>query len=100
VLTVLGCRYVDEVVMGAPFVVSDEYIRGLSISVVVHGKHDIDPVKVLDDAADPYRIPKQLGIYRELESIAEPTTSSIVARVLAQRETCASTAVGLSVSLY
>jgi len=37
VLGVLSCRYVDEVVMGAPWVVTSDLITTFNISVVAHG---------------------------------------------------------------
>ena len=60
-LTVLQCRYVDEVVFGAPFALSEEFIRALKINVVVHGKHDVDPIKTLPaETDDPYKVPPLL----------------------------------------
>eukprot|EP00698_Gefionella_okellyi_P018303 TRINITY_DN5470_c0_g1_i1.p1 TRINITY_DN5470_c0_g1~~TRINITY_DN5470_c0_g1_i1.p1 ORF type:complete len:399 (+),score=122.53 TRINITY_DN5470_c0_g1_i1:70-1266(+) len=85
VLTVLQCRYVDEVVIGAPFAVTEQLISALNISYVVHGQHTVDPLKTLPETLDPYKIAKDRGMYRELQSLTEPTTSVIIERVLAQR---------------
>jgi len=41
VLSVLACRYVDEVVIGAPYVVSQDLLDHLNVSVVAHGKTSI-----------------------------------------------------------
>lgn len=41
VLSVLGCRYVDNVLLNAPFVITEEMIRELNISVVVHGSIEV-----------------------------------------------------------
>jgi glycerol-3-phosphate cytidylyltransferase-like family protein len=38
VLGVLSCKYVDEVVLGAPEKLTEEFIKNNNISVVVHGK--------------------------------------------------------------
>jgi len=86
VLTVLQCRYVDEVVIGAPFAVTESLIKALGVTVVVHGRHDVDPVKSLPDIHEPYRVPKEMGIYREIDSVKEPTTSHIIQRVLDQKD--------------
>jgi len=37
VLSVLACRYVDEVIIGAPYALTEEMIRDMHISCVVHG---------------------------------------------------------------
>jgi ethanolamine-phosphate cytidylyltransferase len=38
VLGVLSCKYVDEVVLGAPEKLTEEFIKNNNIAVVVHGK--------------------------------------------------------------
>jgi ethanolamine-phosphate cytidylyltransferase len=37
VLSVLACKYVSEVVIGAPYVVTSDLIEHFNISVVAHG---------------------------------------------------------------
>ena len=37
VLSVLACRYVDEVVIGAPYNVTRETMEHFNVDVVVHG---------------------------------------------------------------
>lgn len=81
VLAVLCTRYVDEVVIGAPFFVTAEMIDQLHINVVVHGD---DPV-IKPDGRDPYEIPKQRGIYKEVKSTPGLTTSEIVKRIIDNR---------------
>eukprot|EP00003_Mantamonas_plastica_P012056 TRINITY_DN2202_c1_g1_i1.p1 TRINITY_DN2202_c1_g1~~TRINITY_DN2202_c1_g1_i1.p1 ORF type:complete len:302 (-),score=106.06 TRINITY_DN2202_c1_g1_i1:193-1098(-) len=63
-LSVLACKYVDDVVVGAPYKVTKDIIESNNISVVVHGS--LSPLTYGDD--DPYEIPKQMGIYKEVES--------------------------------
>ena len=45
-LSLLGCKYVSEVVLGAPYVISKELIEHLRVTVVAHGKTPImgDPM--------------------------------------------------------
>ncbi|GAM28819.1 hypothetical protein SAMD00019534_119950, partial [Acytostelium subglobosum LB1] len=81
VLSVLSCRYVDEVIIGAPFTVSKETIEALGINVVCHGD---DPV-VASDGSDPYKIPKQMGIYKEVKHTEGLTTSDIIRRIIENR---------------
>ncbi|EGC40222.1 phosphoethanolamine-cytidyltransferase [Dictyostelium purpureum] len=83
VLSVLSCRYVDEVVIGAPFSVTKEMIESLHINVVVHGD---DPVILgPDNGADPYKLPKEMGIYKEIAHTEGLTASEIVQRIIDNR---------------
>jgi len=45
-LSVLACKYVSEVVIGAPYVVSHDLLDHFNVSVVAHGKTKVnsDPV--------------------------------------------------------
>ena len=81
VLSVLACRYVNQVIIGAPYNVNKEVIDQFKINVVVHGK---TPVTELD-GVDPYAYPKELGIFKEVDSKSEVTTADIVARIIAHR---------------
>jgi ethanolamine-phosphate cytidylyltransferase len=86
VLSVLACRYVDEVVIGAPYSVTRELLEasGFKISLVVHGKTTVDPDI---NAKDPYAYPRQLGIYREVETnFSHLTTQTIVDRIISRRQ--------------
>lgn len=67
-------------VIGAPFCVNESLLKALNISVVLHGDREIDPVRSLPDIDDPYKVPRQRGIYREVRSLSAPTTSQIIAR--------------------
>ncbi|KAI8823557.1 uncharacterized protein EV422DRAFT_493933 [Fimicolochytrium jonesii] len=84
VLSVLSCRYVDEVIIGAPYSVSKDVLEKVyNVSIVVHGSTSID--KDID-GSDPYRLPKDLKIYKQIESpLGSLTTDTIVSRILAHR---------------
>jgi len=82
VLSVLSCKYVDEVVMAAPYQITEDMIKSLRISAVVHGTvHD----GTVAPNIDPYVVPKRLGIYRELQSPRSLATSDIIKRILLNR---------------
>jgi len=83
VLSVLSCRYVDEVIIGAPWEVTDNLITSSKINIVVQGK-TTDPAYLNDDS-DPYEVPKRLGIYKEIDSQSDITTSTILERIIANR---------------
>eukprot|EP01133_Synstelium_polycarpum_P003749 gene3749-4323_t len=82
VLSVLSCRYVDEVVIGAPFSVSKEMIESLHINVVVHGD---DPVIMGPDGVDPYKLAKEMGLYKEVKHTEGLTATEIVRRIIDNR---------------
>lgn len=94
VLCVLSMRVVDEVIIGAPWVTSQDLITSLNITFVVQGSlHKGDPegvvkwrkgsVDVTDE--DPYSVPKSQGIYREIESPSSLDTSDIIQRIIDNR---------------
>ena len=58
VLPVLACKYVDEVVIGAPYHVSKDLITTLNISLVVEGMK-----QTYEDDVDAYKVAKELGIF-------------------------------------
>ncbi|KAF0978493.1 hypothetical protein FDP41_002313 [Naegleria fowleri] len=77
-LSVLSCRYVDDVIIGAPFIVTQDLIDVMKISVVISGTVKEPEVKV-----DPYELPKKLGIYQQIESpCPELTTTNIINRII------------------
>ena len=63
--------------------VTKDLIAGLRISVVIHGTVRDLPNQ---DGVDPYKIPKEVGIYQEIPSPRpDLTTKSIVERIIENR---------------
>jgi cytidyltransferase-like protein len=83
-LSVLSCRYVSDVVIDPPWVMTREMIAALGISVVAHGSTN-DPNDT-DAEQDSYAVPKAMGIYQELASEHELTVETIVGRLQANQE--------------
>eukprot|EP00668_Euglena_longa_P011378 GGOE01013777.1.p1 GENE.GGOE01013777.1~~GGOE01013777.1.p1 ORF type:complete len:386 (+),score=136.03 GGOE01013777.1:26-1159(+) len=81
VLSVLSCRYVDEVIIGVPFEVTEELLKLANVAVVVAGKQSTR----LGYAADPYEVPKRLGIFREVDSGCSLTADAVIRRVIQNR---------------
>jgi len=84
VLSVLACRYVDEVIIGAPFSVTKDVLEKVyKISAVVHGGTEVD----LDEqGVDPYELPKKLGIFKKIVNDGSPLTSTdILTRIMDNR---------------
>ncbi|KAL6575262.1 Ethanolamine-phosphate cytidylyltransferase [Orobanche minor] len=84
-LSVLACRYVDEVIIGAPREVTKDMITTFNISLVAHGTvSENNPFS--NDNSDPYVVPKSMGIFQMLESLNNTTTTSIAHRIIANHE--------------
>ncbi|XP_066288162.1 ethanolamine-phosphate cytidylyltransferase-like [Branchiostoma lanceolatum] len=81
-LCVLACRYVSEVVIGAPYTVSEELMEHFNIDVVIHGRTAIIPDP---EGHDPYKVPKALGKYKQIDSGNDMTTTKIIERIIRNR---------------
>ncbi|KAI7756388.1 hypothetical protein M8C21_010964 [Ambrosia artemisiifolia] len=62
-LSVLACRYVDEVIIGAPWEITKDMSQ-----------------------PDPYSVPKNMGMFRMIESPKDITTTSVAQRIKANHE--------------
>ncbi|WVZ08056.1 hypothetical protein V8G54_021402 [Vigna mungo] len=84
-LSVLACRYVDEVIIGAPWEVSKDMITTFNISLVVHGtvaeNNDFEK-----EQCNPYAVPISNGIFKVLESPLDITTTTIIKRIVSNHE--------------
>jgi ethanolamine-phosphate cytidylyltransferase len=94
VLNVLAVKYVDEVVIASPWVVTEDLLKSLNISLVVQGtinKLDLEVVKTrkqsldYNDNQDPYELPKRLSIYQEVPSERNIETQHIIQRIIDNR---------------
>lgn len=94
VLNVLAIKYVDEVVIASPWVVNEDLLKSLNISLVVQGtinKLDHELVQKrkqsldYNDNKDPYELPKRLGIYQEVPSERNIETQHIIQRIIDNR---------------
>ncbi|OMJ78270.1 hypothetical protein SteCoe_21948 [Stentor coeruleus] len=94
VLNVLAIKYVDEVVIASPWVVTEDLLKSLNISLVVQGTiSKLDPnvtqkrkqSLVYEDCQDPYEAPKRLGIYQEVPSERSIETKDIIQRIIDNR---------------
>lgn len=82
VLSVLACKYVNEVVMEAPYSITEELINHFKIDFVCHGKTNIKPDI---DGGDPFRVAKNMGKYVEVDSENETTTQMVIERIVNRR---------------
>ncbi|ANB10974.1 ethanolamine-phosphate cytidylyltransferase [Sugiyamaella lignohabitans] len=90
-LCVLQCKYVDSVVIGAPFTPDEPFINSLSphmtIKQVLHGPTPIVGEKGTK-TVDPYVYVKEQGIYKQIgpHKYDDVSSNKIVDRVLEYRE--------------
>uniref|UniRef100_A0A1I8P7U8 ethanolamine-phosphate cytidylyltransferase n=2 Tax=Stomoxys calcitrans TaxID=35570 RepID=A0A1I8P7U8_STOCA len=82
VLSVLACKYVNEVVIGAPYCVTEDLLDHFKVDVVCHGQ---TPIALEDGKIDPYAIPKTRGIFSLIDSQNTMTTERIVERIISHR---------------
>ncbi|EDW25642.1 GL26305 [Drosophila persimilis] len=82
VLSVLACKFVNEVVIGAPYCVTEELLDHFKIDVVCHGR---TPIAMEDGKIDPYAVPKTRAIFELIDSGNEMTTERIVERIISHR---------------
>ena len=87
VLSVLGCRYVDDVLIDAPWEIPSEMLLSLGISTVCNGTfHDPNPRDRRPRKSDPYAAVKQEGMYVSIESDSNLSVNEIVNRINHNRE--------------
>ncbi|XP_034918872.1 ethanolamine-phosphate cytidylyltransferase isoform X2 [Populus alba] len=84
-LSVLACRYVDEVIIGAPWEVTKDMVTTFNITLVVHGTV-AENNSLLAGEPDPYAVPKSMRIFRMLDSPKTITTTSVAQRIVANHE--------------
>ncbi|BDA47157.1 Ethanolamine-phosphate cytidylyltransferase [Coccomyxa sp. Obi] len=83
-LSVLACCYVNEVIIGAPLVVTEDLLTTFNISLVVRGT--VSETGASDNAEHArYAVPKERGIMRTLQSPRDITTATIIHRIVTNR---------------
>jgi ethanolamine-phosphate cytidylyltransferase len=84
VLSVLGCRYVDDVVIDAPYIITSEVISSLSISEVLHGDRSdwfSQSDAYREERKKRYSVPEQMGIFSIIHSPSDFKFSHILSRI-------------------
>lgn len=82
-LSVLSCRYVDEVIIGAPLVISEDMMKTMNISVVVRGTVNSEDVTAMGEA---YEVPRRLGKLQTFASPSTVTVRDIIKRIMDHRD--------------
>lgn len=89
ILMALACKHVDDIVIGAPYIITKDLIRSLKISkVVTIVNTDEDPVVEEFAKVDQFQVPREMGILHEISIEGEffdITTEKIAQRVFDNR---------------
>jgi ethanolamine-phosphate cytidylyltransferase len=85
VLGVMSCRYVDEVVIGAPYAVTDQILGAYPVQTVAHGAGPVHPDL---QGLDPYRLARERGLYVQLAAgeFDDFSVNSVLERIIRHRE--------------
>lgn len=72
------CKWVDEVVSDAPWVITEDFLQNMKIDYVAHDA-DLYPTS---DADDAYAVPKKLGKFYATQRTDGISTTDIIQRIL------------------
>jgi len=82
VLNVLSCKYVDDILIGAPWKITKQVLLSLNVKVVVLTKNTMFAA----DEMDRYAIPQEMGILKELKTETDYTTDDLMQSIVEQQE--------------
>jgi len=87
VLNVCACKWVDEVVIGAPRDVTEDLIKTWDVQIVAQGAGHQRYANLVSNDVDKFTVAKRLGIYRDIQS-KWPTLchDTVVGRIMKDRE--------------
>lgn len=84
-LSVLACRYADEVIIGAPQVISEDLLTTFGIGLVVRGTtHEAANREAAGEEAR-YEVPRSKGMLQELPSPSTMTSATLIRRIVDNR---------------
>jgi len=85
VLMTLSCKHVDDVIIGAPYIITNDLIKSLNIhKVVTFTNCDEDIVVETERGGDQFKVPRELGILKEVtiaNTFYNLTTEKLALRV-------------------
>ncbi|KAG0029731.1 Ethanolamine-phosphate cytidylyltransferase [Podila clonocystis] len=78
VLAVLSCRFVDKVVIGAPYTLDNSNLDHVNVNAIVHSPSHSLRVVDPENGLDCYHLAKELGLYTEFRNEeTQGTTASM-----------------------
>ena len=82
----LGCRYVDDVLIDAPYEISAEMIASLRIAEVIHGACDVDG-EYCSDEDDRYMYAREKGVFHTVKNPCSFSLKTIFERIRQNQKT-------------
>jgi ethanolamine-phosphate cytidylyltransferase len=86
VLGVLGCRYVDDVLVDAPYQITPEMIATLGINKIVHGI-GFEDLDYSNKTEERYQHAKAAGILHVVQSLSTYCLERVFERIRTNQET-------------
>ena len=72
----------DEVIIGAPYTITEDMMKHLKVDVVVEGiKKGSVSSSNNNDGVDPYEVPKKIGKYEEIQTEYDMTNDILIDRL-------------------
>lgn len=87
-LSLLACKYIDDVLIGAPWKITQDMITTMDISVVCRGSTDFWDRCGVDhvDQGDPFELPRDLNILKQVDSGCSVTVHDLADRIFRHAE--------------
>eukprot|EP00210_Caulerpa_lentillifera_P007503 g7169.t1 len=85
-LSVLACKYVDEVIIGVPPIITEDLMRTFNIALVVRGSQSEFSDSEQEQSETRYSIPRSKGMFKILPSPSKTTTRSLIKRIVENHE--------------
>ena len=86
VLSVLGCRYSDDVLIDAPYEITDEMISSLNISEVVRRRKNIQDDRNREAEEYRFRRAKKAGILKSIDVDSHFQIGNVIQRIQKNQE--------------
>ncbi|GIX65729.1 ethanolamine-phosphate cytidylyltransferase, putative [Babesia caballi] len=83
-LNILAMKCVDDVILGAPFIPSRNYLDNLGVSLVAVGSHSDRPLMTRD--FDTHAVAREKGILRKIDSGCTLSSTDILQRLSSRLE--------------
>ena len=85
-LNILSCKFVDEVVIGAPWFVTEDLLKSFNIQLVIEGfPHFQEPIPK-SYSLDSYKLAKDKGIYANFDLENKIVIDTIIERIMNNHE--------------
>jgi ethanolamine-phosphate cytidylyltransferase len=87
-LALLSCRHVDDVLLDAPWKITQDMLTTMNISVVCHGSKDFWDASDIDlgQQGDPFELPRKLSMLELVESGSKVTVHVLADRIFHHAE--------------